>query len=87
MPHVLHLVKDPRNSTALEVIRTQATDPSVQLTIVLMHDAVRLSEPLPGRLYRLRDGHVDLPSQPGSDAIGSSELLDLIFTADSIVTW
>lgn len=87
MPHVLHLVKDPANATALEVIRAQATDPSLRLTVVLMHDAVRLSEPLPGRLYRLRDGHVDLPSQPGSDAIGAQELLDLIFAADSIVTW
>ncbi len=87
MPHVLHLVKDPGNSTALEVIRTQAADPNVQLSIVLMHDAVRLAEPLPGRIYRLRDGHSDLPPQSGSDAIGPSELLDLIFTADSIVTW
>jgi hypothetical protein len=87
MPHVMHLVKDPENSTALEVIRTQATDPSIRLSIVLMHDAVRLAEPLPGRIYRLRDGHPDLPPQSGSDAIGPSELLDLIFTADSIVTW
>ena len=87
MPHVLHLVKDPGNATALEVIRAQAADPSLRLTVVLMHDAVRLSEPLPGRLYRLRDGHVGPPSQPGPDAIGSQELLDLIFAADSIVTW
>ena len=87
MPHVLHLVKDPGNSTALEVIRTQAADPSVRLSVVLMHDAVRLAEPLPGRIYRLRDGHPDLPAQSGSGAISPTELLDLIFTADSIVTW
>jgi hypothetical protein len=87
VPHVLHLVKDLGSSTALEVIRTQAADPSNQLSVVLMHDAVRLAEPLPGRIYRLRDGHPDLPPQSGSDAIGSTELLDLIFTADSIVTW
>ena len=87
MPHVLHLVKDPGNSTALEVIRTQAADPSVRLSIVLMHDAVRLAEPLPGQIYRLRNGHPDLPAQFGSDAISPAELLDLIFTADSIVTW
>ena len=87
MPHVLHLVKDPGNSTALEVIRTQAADPSVRLSVVLMHDAVRLAEPLPGQIYRLRDSHLDLAAQSGSGAISSAELLDLIFTADSIVTW
>jgi hypothetical protein len=87
VPHVLHLIKDPGNSTALEVIRIQAADPGVRLSVVLMHDAVRLAEPLPGQIYRLRDGHPDLPAQSGADAIGSSELLDLIFTADSIVTW
>ena len=54
---------------------------------MLLHDAVRLAEPLPGRIYRLRDGHSDLPPQSGSDAIDPSELLDLIFTADSIVIW
>ena len=67
MPHILHLVKDPANSTALEVIRAQAADPSVRLSVVLMQDAVRLAEPLPGRVYRLRDGHADLPPHPGSD--------------------
>jgi hypothetical protein len=85
--HILHLIKNPGNSTALEVIRAQATDPSVQLSVVLMHDALGLAEPLPGHVYRLRGGHHDLPAHAGPDAIGSAELLDLIFAADSIVTW
>jgi hypothetical protein len=54
---------------------------------VLMHDAVRLTEPLPGRVYRLQDGHPGLPAPPNTDTIGSVELLDLIFAADSVVTW
>lgn len=87
MAHVLHLIKDPANATALEVIRAQAADPSVRLSVVLMHDALRLAEPLPGHVYRLRDGHPNHPAPPGSDAIGPAELLDLIFAADSIVTW
>jgi hypothetical protein len=87
VPHVLHLVKDPRNGTALDVIRAQAADPTVRLSIVLMHDALRLAEPLPGQVYRLRDGHPGLPAPSGSDAIGPAELLDLIFAADSVVTW
>jgi hypothetical protein len=85
--HVLHLVKDAGNATALEVIRAQAADPSVRISVVLMHDAVRLAEPLPGRVYRLREEHPDLPAPAGPDAIDSAELLDLIFAADSVVTW
>jgi hypothetical protein len=86
MPRVLHLIKDPGNATALEVLRAQATDPGTQLTVVLMHEAVRLAEPLPGQVYRLGDGHRNLPDT-GPPAIGPSELLDLIFAADSVVTW
>jgi hypothetical protein len=73
---VLHLIKDPANATALEVLRAQAADPGTRLTVVLMHDAVR----------RLGDGHGDPPAT-GARAIGPSELLDLIFAADSVVTW
>jgi hypothetical protein len=86
VPHVLHLVKEPKNAMALETIRAQAADPGVQVSVVLMQDAVDLAEPLPGQVYRLRDAHHDLPrSRPG--AIGPDELLDLIFAADSVVTW
>jgi hypothetical protein len=91
MPHVLHLVKSATDRTALDVIRAQATDPSIRLSIVLMDDARHLVEPLPGVVYRLDHGR---PPGPGEAApagppatIDASELLDLIFTADSVVTW
>jgi hypothetical protein len=83
VPHILHLVKDPGNVTAVEAIRAQASQPDVQLSVVLMQDAVRLATPLPGQVYRLQDGHSDL----GAGTIDSAQLLDLIFAADSVVTW
>jgi hypothetical protein len=83
---VLHLLKDATNAAALEVIRTQATDPDVRLAVVLMHEAVGLSEPLPGQVYRLRDDHPDPPAD-APDVIGPAELLNLIFAADSVVSW
>ena len=86
MAQVLHLLKDATNAAALEVIRTQATDPDVRLAVVLMHEAVGLSEPLPGQVYRLRDDHPDRPAD-APDVIGPAELLDLIFAADSVVAW
>ena len=87
MPHVLHLVKDPEDANALGAIRAQAAEPGVQLSVVLMHDAVGLTEALPGHVYRLREEHRDLPASSGSDTIGPTELLDLIFAADSVITW
>jgi hypothetical protein len=83
VPRILHLVKDPGNATALEVMRAQASQPDVQLSVVLMQDAVRLATPLPGQVYRLQDGHSDLRG----GTIDSAQLLDLIFAADSVVTW
>jgi hypothetical protein len=87
VPHVLHLVKDPTNSVALDVIRVQAAEPDVRLSVVLLQDALRLAEPLPAEVYRLSGDHASLLPTPGSRPIGPSELLDLIFTADSVVTW
>lgn len=86
MPHVLHLLTHPPDPSALEVIRAQAADPDVRLSIVLAGGAGPIDEPLPGALYRLDPAHPDAPAKRRR-TIGASELLDLIFTADSVVTW
>jgi hypothetical protein len=85
--HVLHLVKDPANAVALDVIRAQAADPELRLSVVLMQEALGLTDALPGQVYRLTSGHTDLPPSPDTRPIGPTELLDLIFAADSVVTW
>jgi hypothetical protein len=88
VPHVLHLVKDPANAAALDAIRAHAADPDIRLSVVLMQAALRLGEELPGEVYRLSDGHdAAFAPAPGTRTIGPSELLDLIFAADSVVTW
>ena len=87
MPHVLHLIKNPGSSAALEVIRAQAADPNTRVSVVLMQDAVGMTQTLPGHVYRLQDGHTALPAQAGTVSISPAELLDLVFAADSVVTW
>lgn len=86
MPHVLHLVKDPGDRTALEVLAHQARDPGIRLTVVLLHEARRLTGPLPGDVYRLEEAP---DGSPGSryPAIGHDRLLELIFAADTVVVW
>jgi len=87
MPHVLHLIKDPDDRTALDVIASQATDPTVRLTVVLMQKAAHLEAHLPGQVYRL-DQTAGAASGPSPHpSIGHAGLLDLIFAADTVVTW
>jgi hypothetical protein len=82
MPRILHLIKDPARRIALDVVQRQAADPAVSLAVVLMQDAAGLVEPLPGRVYRLGgDGRSRYP------AVDHARLLEMIFEADSVVTW
>jgi hypothetical protein len=90
MRHVLHLIKDPADRTALEVVARQAHDPEVRLTVVLLHAATALE--LPGiaaaQVFRLDGGAADALGPAASYArIDHGRLLDLIFAADTIVTW
>jgi hypothetical protein len=82
MPHILHILKDPANRSALEVVAAQARDPANRLSVVLMQAASGLTAPLPGEVFRL-DGSAGSPYP----AIDHSRLLDLIFAADTVVTW
>ncbi len=86
MPHVLHLIKDPTNRAALDTLARQARDPSVSLSVVLLQDATRFTEPLPGKVFRLDEGRENGASSP-YPTITHSHLLDLIFAADTVVTW
>ena len=85
MTRVLHLVKDPGNRVAIEVIRAQGADATLRLTVVLMHEAVEFREPLPGAVYRLHRS--DAPSGAAPGTIDASALLDLVFDADTVITW
>jgi len=85
VPHILHLLKDPGNRTALDVLAAQARDPDNRLTVVLLQDAARVSDALPGEVYRLTEGNGNPPSP--YPAIDHARLLELIFTADTVVPW
>ncbi len=85
MPRILHLIKDPANRTALEVVATQAREPENRLSIVLLQDAAGFTGSLPGEVFRLAEGNGHSASP--YPAIDHSRLLDLIFAADTVVTW
>jgi hypothetical protein len=86
MRHVLHLIKDPVNRVALDVLTRQAADPELRLSVVLLHNATSLSDPLPGQVFRL-DGYETTDATSPYPRITHAQLLDLIFLADTVVTW
>jgi len=80
MPHVLHLLKSGDHPTALSVIEHQSRQPDTAVTVVLLHGA---------SVSALPDGvTVRRVAEEGRDGdLTYSDLLDLIFTADSVVAW
>jgi hypothetical protein len=82
VPHILHIIKDPANRSAFEVLAAQARDPANRLSVVLTQAASGVAAPLPGDVFYL-DGGGGSPYP----AIDHSHLLDLIFAADTVVTW
>ena len=83
MPRVLHIVTDRASQVALEVLAEQSRDPSIALSVVLAQEAADLAAPLPGEVFRLGDGGAASPYPE----IDHDRLLDLIFAADTVVTW
>ena len=89
MRHVLNLIKDPTSRTAFDVVTHQAADPEIQLSVVLMQDAMRLELPgePPAKVFRLDNRAVNGNATSPDPHIGHAELLDLIFMADTVITW
>ncbi|MGH7262724.1 MAG: hypothetical protein ACREH7_02210 [Candidatus Rokuibacteriota bacterium] len=83
MPHVLHLIKPPVPARALSIIQRQSREPDTTLSIVLMHGADPPSLPPGVRVHRLTDE--SSTRHPGD--LTYSELLDLIFAADQVISW
>jgi hypothetical protein len=88
MRHVLHLITHPADPAALDVVARQAADAEVRLSVVLLHGAAGLELPAvsAAQVFRLGDRPASIPGSPYPH-IDHSGLLDLIFSADTVVTW
>lgn len=75
MPRVLHLVKSPIPAHALAMIQRQSGEPDTALAVVLLHGADPPPLPAGVTVGRL------------SDTISYSDLLDLVFSADQVISW
>lgn len=80
MPRVLHLVKPPVSPYALAAIQRQSSEPDTTLAVVVLHGAKPSALPSGVSVHRLGD-----ESTPGT--LTYSDLLDLIFAADQVISW
>ncbi|MBI4608167.1 MAG: hypothetical protein HY726_04070 [Candidatus Rokubacteria bacterium] len=77
---MLHLLKSPPSPTALSAIETQSRAPETAVTVVLLHGVPAPRLPNGVTVRRLADAGAD-------GDLTYSDLLDLIFTADSVISW
>ena len=75
MPHVLHLLRAPVSEHALAAIERQSREPETTLTVVLREGTEPPPLPFGVQVRRL------------ADTLTYTELLDLIFSADQVVSW
>jgi len=80
MPRVLHLLKAGDHPTAQSVIERQSRQPGITVTVVLLHGA---SVPALPKAVAVRR----LAGEGREGGLTHSELLDLIFAADSVISW
>lgn len=75
MPHILHLLRAPIPEHALTAIERQSREPGTTLTVVLREGTERPPLPSGVQVRRL------------ADTLTYAELLDLIFSADQVISW
>lgn len=80
MPRILHLLKADSSPAALGVIERQSREPGTEVTVVLMHGAPAPVLPAGVTIRRLAEN-----GSQGS--LTHAQLLDLIFEADSAISW
>ncbi len=83
MPRILHLIKAPVPAHTLSLIQRQSREPDTTPVVVLLHGAAPPSLPPGVRVHRL----VDDASTRSPESLTYSELLDLIFAADQVLSW
>jgi len=91
MKPILHIVKDPDDLQAMEVIENQAKDNAYGVTVVFIEGGKSVSSIENVRTYLLSgnkgcegDTPVNLPNIESVDYKG---LIDLIFSVESITVW
>jgi sulfur relay protein TusB/DsrH len=87
MSRILHILKEINSTEALAIIAKEVKQPSQELSIILIQEAVRLPIDLSSKIYVLDEDAKARGVVSKFEMINYSKMLDLILSSDSVVTW
>lgn len=91
MKPILHIVKSPDDSKAIEMIKNQAKDNAYGVAMIFMERGVSVPVIENVRTYLLVENIEDKTATPGTlpsiELIDYKGLLNLIFSVESITVW
>lgn len=87
MKKILHILKDPNSSEAMDIIKRQADRPSHQLSILLIQEAVGLKPEVRARIYVLKEDAEKRKAGVTYESVDYPGMLELIYSSDAVVTW
>ncbi|MBI5198269.1 MAG: hypothetical protein HZA19_06645 [Nitrospirae bacterium] len=87
MKPILHIVKDPQDTQALNVISRQARDNAYGVGVIFIQKAVTLPAIPNARTCALQDDAQGMTLAIGVEPIPYREMLNLIFSSEAITVW
>ena len=87
MRRILHILKDTDQPEALEIIDRQAGDPELELSILLIQEAVRLIPSLRTPVLVLEEDLIARGLSSTLRPIKYPQMLEMIFSADQVIAW
>jgi len=83
---ILHVLKSGHDPDALEILRQQAKD-GAEVSVLLLHDAVRT--PMEGieRVYACRDDVEARGGTPQGEIVDYDAIIPLLLEAETVICW
>jgi len=92
MKPILHIIKNPSDKQAIEIISNQAKDNAYGVVVALINNNAATLPPIPNaRTCALIGEKTDLAASinvhPDTELISYDDLLKLIFSVESVTVW
>ncbi len=87
MKHTLHILKDAKSTEAQRLITEQAAGGIEGIEVLLIQEAVRLKPSFDVPIYVLEEDLKARDAVSPFQAVDYAKMLEMIFTADAVMTW
>jgi len=84
---ILHILKKPNDQLALDLIENQKQDPEIDVSLLLIHDAVYMKPDKMENLFVCRDDMEARCVDSNGTPVTYEEIVELLLGSDSVVSW